>query len=243
MFFKHRLTDYELMDNLSLASDDLKKNLDELEMLNRLVGSKHLLLSALDEIHAKYRSHFANNKVVIGDLGCGGGDLLRAINHWAKAKNITVELIGFDANPFMIRYAHNKSADYDNIHYKIMDIFSAEFCQAKFDIVCMNSFCHHLENGILVNFIKQLTKQTSFAILINDLQRNFFSYVAIKGLGKLLNFSKLAQNDAPLSVLRAFHRKELVKLLSLAQINSYKIHWAWIFRWEVIIWCRRSYEN
>ena len=43
----------ELIDDLSLNSDELRKNLNELACINRWFGSKTLLLGALDEIYKK----------------------------------------------------------------------------------------------------------------------------------------------------------------------------------------------
>jgi 2-polyprenyl-3-methyl-5-hydroxy-6-metoxy-1,4-benzoquinol methylase len=234
--FDKRSDENEIMDDLSLKGDDLRKNLDELEYTNRWFGSKKLLLGALNKIHKTYLSDFNNKQIVIGDFGCGGGDLLRIINHWAKSKKISVKLIGFDANPFMIQYAIEKSHSCSNIDYQVLDIYSLEFKQLQFDIIILNSLCHHFSNPSLITLYQQLITQTRLAIIINDLQRHWISYYAIKWLSKLLNFSNLAKHDGALSVLRAFRKQELVDLLCLANIPSYQIRWRWAFRWELIIW-------
>ena len=123
-----------------------------------------------------------------------------------------VELVGIDANSFMIEYATQKSQDYSNIHYKVINILSPEFTNMRFDIVCINSSCHHFSNEELVILFKRLAEQTKLAIIINDLQRHWISYYAIKFMSKIFNFSYLAKHDAPLSVLRAFRRDELVNI-------------------------------
>lgn len=241
--FPKRSEQLELMDDLCLGTAELRKNLDELVMLNRLVGSKTVLLSALNKVYKRHRHYFHANKIVIADLGCGGGDLLRAINDWAATKKIDVELVGIDANPFMINYATEKSNCYPNISFKSLDIWSSDFLKLKVDIVCINSFCHHLSNEELIKLWQQLTKQASMAIIINDLQRHWLSYFTVKWFAKLFRFSSLAQHDGPLSVLRAFRKQELIKLLQLANIHAYQIRWAWAFRWEIIIWSYYDYKN
>lgn len=240
--FKERSNQTELMDDLSLNNEEFRQNLDELEMLNQWVGSKQVLISALNKVFKKYEKCINNSKLTIADLGCGGGDLLRAISDWAKSKKVIVELIGFDANAFVIQYAEEKSRNYPNIQYKTMDILSSEFAELKFDIITINSFCHHLENATLVSLIAQLNQQAKFAVIINDLQRSVISYFVIKHITRLLSFSVLSQTDGPISVSRAFHKKDLINLLAQAQISFYQIRWAWIFRWEVIIWSM-TYEN
>jgi hypothetical protein len=43
------------------------------------------------------------------------------------------------------------------------------------------------------------------------------------------------KNDAPLSVLRGFKKKELEEVLKKAGITDYSIHWKWAFRWLIIV--------
>jgi hypothetical protein len=43
--------------------------------------------------------------------------------------------------------------------------------------------------------------------------------------------------DAPLSVLRAFRKKELTAIFEKAGITNYKMRWMWAFRWQVIVRC------
>ncbi len=106
----------------------------------------------------------------------------------------------------------------------------------RFDIVCLNTFCHHLSDTDLIKLLKQLEIQTSTAIIVNDLHRHWIAYLSITWISRLLNFSYLAKHDGPLSVLRAFRKRELIDLIKLADFNCYRIRWRWAFRWEVILW-------
>lgn len=234
--FNHRSDKIELMDDLTLASNDLKRNLDEIELLNRLFGSKKLLISTLNKIRHKHLDYFCSKKVKIGDLGCGNGDMLRAVYHWGDAKNLELKLTGIDANPFTIQYAKEKSGNYPSILYETCDIFSEIFTQYRFDITCLNSVCHHFKTPKLAGLLHKLKQQTSLAIIINDLHRHWLSYHTIKWLTQVCNYSYLTQHDAPLSVLRAFRRQELVDCLQEAGIKNYEIHWSWPFRWIIIVW-------
>jgi 2-polyprenyl-3-methyl-5-hydroxy-6-metoxy-1,4-benzoquinol methylase len=224
------------MDDLSLCGDELLANLDELEKLNAWFGSNKLLLRSLDRIYTNHSAIFHCRNVVIGDLGCGGGDLLRTINQWAIAKGITVELIGIDANQFMIDYAVKRSHDYPAIRYLQLDIFSPEFERLQFDIVTINSICHHFDDTSIIALLRKITLQTHFAIIINDLHRHWISYFSFKCISRIFRFSQLAKHDGALSILRAFQKQELANLLDSANIKSYQLHWRWAFRWEAILW-------
>lgn len=235
--FNKRTTKNELMDDLLLASPALQKNLDELVTMNYWLGSKKALISALNKIYKKHTALFQHKKISIADLGCGSGDLLRAVSVWAKSKKLLVELIGFDANPFIVHYAGKKSQAFNNICYNVSNVMSDEFKTSKFDIICLSSFCHHIGDTELVDLLEQLKQQANLAVIINDLHRHWFAYYTIKIISKLFNLSYLAKYDAPLSVLRAFRKQELIHYAHLAKINHYEISWAWAFRWIMIIWC------
>jgi cyclopropane fatty-acyl-phospholipid synthase-like methyltransferase len=144
--------------------------------------------------------------VTIADVGCGGGDLLRAVHDWAQENRLNVELIGIDANPFMTRYSIEKSQAFERIRFQTMNVLSESFRAMRFDIICINTFCHHFADAELVQLLKQLRTQVSTALIINDLQRHRFAYFAIKWISRIFRFSYLAQNDGPISVLRAFSK-------------------------------------
>ena len=70
---------------------------------------------------------------------------------------------------------------------------------------------------------------------IADLHRHPLAYYSIKWLTGLFSKSYLVKNDAPLSVLRGFSRKEWESLLTKAGIKNYSIRWKWAFRWLIIV--------
>jgi SAM-dependent methyltransferase len=229
--FKNRSYQAELMDDLSLASDALRKNLDELEVINYWLGGNQVVINALNKIS----SQLPDNQVIrIADLGSGGGDTLREIAKWARRKGIKVELIGLDANNFMIEYAQAKAQQYPEISFEKRDIFSEDFQNQSYDLVICGLFCHHFTNEELIQLFQNLQKKSRIGFIINDLHRHWFAYYSIKWITWLVGGSYLVQNDAPLSVLRAFRKKELTDLLQKAGVQNFKIRWFWAFRWQVI---------
>ena len=234
--FSERSGEKELMDDLALDDTALTRNLQELEAVNHWLGARTTLIRALEEVCRRHPRLFKGKTITIADLGCGGGDLLRAVHEWAKAKRLNVELIGIDANPFMVRYAAEQSRMFREIRFETANVLSDAFKTMRFDIVCLNTFCHHLSDADLIILLKQLETQTSTAIIVNDLHRHWIAYLSIKWISRLLDFSYLAKHDGPLSVLRAFRKRELIDLIELADFDRYRIRWRWAFRWEVILW-------
>ena len=214
-----RATEEELMDDHSLATDALRRNLDELETINTWLGGYAPVLNALKRLKSRFP---AGRPLRLADLGSGGGDTLRHVARWARKNSVAVELTGIDANQFMLEYATAKSRDYPEISYRRFDIFSPEFQARPYDVLTCSLFCHHFTDEELVTLLRQWHQQAGLAVVINDLHRHWLAYHSIKWLTRLLGGSYLVRHDAPLSVARAFRRPDWVALLARAGITDRK---------------------
>ncbi|WP_044005239.1 methyltransferase domain-containing protein [Hymenobacter swuensis] len=229
--FRIRSTQEELMDDLTLASEELRQNLDELETINTWLGGYAPVLNAL----ARLRPQFPPGRPLrLADVGSGGGDTLRQIARWARRHGVAVELVGVDANAFMLEYARTKCRDYPEISFQQADIFSPEFQRQSFDILTASLFCHHFPDAQLAPMLAQWHRQAGLAVIVNDLHRHPLAYHSIRWLTWLLNGSRLVRHDAPLSVARAFTRPDWQQLLHHAGIRRYSLRWRWAFRWQLV---------
>ncbi len=219
------------MDDLTLANDALRQNLDELETINTWLGGYAPVLNALQRLKSRFPT---SRPLRLADLGSGGGDTLRHVARWARKNGIAIELTGIDANAFMLEYATAKSREYPEISYRQFDIFSPEFQAQPFDVLTCSLFCHHFTDDELVPLLRQWHQQAGVAVVINDLHRHWLAYHSIKWLTWLLGGSYLVRHDAPLSVARAFRRQNWVDLLARAGITKYELRWRWAFRWQVV---------
>lgn len=234
----NRSTDQrEIIDDLGFCSPDLIENLREMELLNHHLGYNKILLNGLNRVYKKDRDIFHSRKIVIADLGCGNGGALRCIHDWMTKKSIDFELIGIDGNAFALECARNESGSYSRIEYRFGDILKEEKFEGFYDIVILNNVCHHFGDSDIVGLLRNLKEKTRMAIIINDIHRHYLAYIGIKLITRVLSFSHLTRNDGPLSVLRAFRRKELGDLLILSGISNYEICWTWPFRWQLLIGC------
>lgn len=229
--FSKRSGDIEIMDNLQCSGEVVNQTLRELETINTWLGGNQVTLDALQALLSKRKI----NSVDICDLGCGGGDMLRLIRKWTNKKNINASLTGIDANPYIIEFAKAYTNLSEKIQFETADIFSEEFKQKKFDVVIGTLFYHHFANENLSDFFRQLRSQSRIGFIINDIHRHWFAYYSIKWITGIFSKSTMVRFDAPLSVLRAFKKKELVEILTLAGIRNYQIKWKWAFRWQVIV--------
>lgn len=230
--FDRRLDQQEIMDDLAFDGKEMDKALRELEVINKWLGGNQLTLHGLDQLT---KTLSGNNPLRIVDLGCGGGDMLKLIANKARKRNRNCELIGIDANPYIIEYAKSNTKDYPEISYQAINIFSQEFQKQQFDIILCTLFTHHFTDHQLVQLLSQMKHQMSLGLVINDLHRHRLAYYSIKLLTRLFSRSYMVKNDGPISVLRGFSRSNWQSILEQAAIKNYSLNWRWAFRWELVI--------
>lgn len=232
--FKQRSNERELLDDFSLSGPDLEKNLNNFNKVNCFLGGNSSIRNALIKI-IKETPTAIEAPLCIADLGCGGGDILRMLAKGANKKAISCQFVGIDANQASIDFSTKKSHEFPNIRFEQQNLFSEQFKKRSYDIIMLSTVCHHFNDNDLRQLLIQLKKQAKLAIIISDLHRHWFPYHAIKILTRIFPCSKLEKNDAPLSVLKAFKRKELERLLSSIPNTHYKIKWCWAFRYQIIL--------
>lgn len=230
--FRQRSNDMEIMDDLSCSGEVVRQTLFELEVINKWLGGNN---ATRDGVHRLLKMKNIKAEITLADLGCGGGDMLRQLNRWSKKMKVTVKLVGIDANPNIIEMAKVNTADLPMIRYSVLDIQSDEFKKQCFDIVVATLFFHHFGTEQLIQILEGLKTQVNVGIVINDIHRHWFAYHSIRLLTRYFSRSAMVKYDAPLSVLRAFSKQELVFILQQAGIKNFRIRWRWAFRWQIII--------
>jgi SAM-dependent methyltransferase len=228
--FLYRSYETELLDRDDIPFEDIKQNMKELDVVNTRLGghsiTKYGLKCLLD-----LQLHKTNKEIIICEIGCGGGDNLRVLKQYCWANKIEAKFIGVDINPHCIAFATSKKEN-SGIAFICSDYKLTEFEQ-KPDIIFSSLFCHHFTDVQLVDMLGWLKQQSKLGFFINDLHRHWLAYYSIKCITSIFSKSYLVKNDAPLSVLRGFTKKEWEGLLKKAGVLDCKIVWKWAFRWLI----------
>ncbi len=227
--FKNRSEQTELMDAPNIPVKLLHKNLGELDILNRYLGGHSISIEGIKRLMTDRQKVYH-----LVDLGCGSGDVLKYIARWARFNQYQVKLTGVDKNPDAIQYLNNNCSEYPEITGVVCDYRDFIKTDPKVDIVHCSLFCHHLNKHELLELFRHLKTYTAEGFVINDLQRSLIAYYSVWFLTRLLRGSALSKHDGPISVLRAFTRSELEKLLQGAGLNEFTIQWRWAFRYLVV---------
>jgi 2-polyprenyl-3-methyl-5-hydroxy-6-metoxy-1,4-benzoquinol methylase len=206
--------------------------MQELDIINTRLGGHDITIKGIRKLAGERR------ELHVCEIGCGGGDNLRAISRWAKQRNIRLTVTGIDIKPECIRYAQERNADLDCSEWIRSDYRLVRFAE-KPDIIFSSLFCHHFDDAGVAEIFRWSAENSRLGFFMNDLQRHPLAYHAIRLLTKFFSGSYLVKHDAPLSVARGFSRSELQQCIrsgldGMDMITD--IEWAWAFRW--LLSCR-----
>jgi SAM-dependent methyltransferase len=202
-----RTYEKELLDRDDIPFADIARNMQELDVINTRLGGHAITIGGLRALLEGYKRH---TPVHVLEIGCGGGDNLRAISGWARQQGVPVQLTGVDINPECIAYAAAREGNRD-INFICSD-YRALQPERPADIIFSSLFCHHFTDEELVEQLRW-----------EDVLTRAFSR------------SYLVKNDAPLSVRRGFRRAEWARLFAAAGITAYQCRWRWAFRWLITV--------
>lgn len=216
----------ELLDQPGIPFDAVADNMRELNFINKWLGGHSISIAGFKKLLGKKK------EISVCEIGCGGGDNLSKIYNFCKKRNIKLQLTGIDINRQCIAFAR-KNMEGQNATFIISDYREINFREQRPDIIFSSLFCHHFTDEELVEMLHWMKQNSALGFIINDLQRHPLAYNFIKGATRLFSKSYLVKNDAPLSVLRGFKKKEWQKIFKKAGIDNYSIEWKWAFRFLI----------
>jgi 2-polyprenyl-3-methyl-5-hydroxy-6-metoxy-1,4-benzoquinol methylase len=222
----------EIMDDFATEGEILREALDKIAKINKLLGGNKLTLQGVQRLISNKNT---NDELLIVDIGCGNGDMLRKLADYAKINNWNFKLIGIDANPFTIAYAEKLSSQYPNISYQCEDIFDSKFQKLKYDIVLCTLTLHHFKDDEIIQLIDVFINNARVGIVINDLERSAIAYRLFQGLCFAFQLNAMSRKDGLVSILRGFKKKELQAFSKQLDLTKYTIDWKWAFRYQWII--------
>lgn len=227
-----RSTEKEQLDNLDLGGETLHQTLDGLSVINRFLGNTNATFAAVKPVILN-----SSSPLKIIDLGCGGGDNLRAMAKWCSSKNISAELIGIDGNKNTLDYARSKNTSGIQIEYLQADVLSPHFELPDCDILLSSHFVYHFSNDELTQFIVNASKKVKHKIIFSELQRSPLAYILFSLGSFFMPFNKLVKQDGKRAIERAFNSKELKTILSNTGLKNFSIQNNWAFRLLVEVNC------
>lgn len=229
---KFRTDKPEIMDDFAMEGEILRDALDKIAKINQLLGGNKLTLQGVQDLLPGISK---SKEIVIVDVGCGNGDMLRTLADFGLKNNYKLRLIGIDANKFTISHAQKLSEKHTNISYSCQDIFSESFQELKYDIVLCTLTLHHFKDEEIIQLLGMFYKNSNIGVVINDLQRSAIAYRLFQALCFVFQLNDMSREDGLISILRGFKKEELINFSNKLNFSKYKIQWKWAFRYQWII--------
>jgi SAM-dependent methyltransferase len=195
--FSRRAALTEMMDE-PCSRDVLRATLRDVTRLNNWFFAHLPLLAWLDTFVPPVAEPLR-----ILDVGCGNGEGLRRIDRWAHTHSLAVELTGLDINPDAIAIAAEANPPANRINWIASDVFAYSPSE-PIHLIVSSLFTHHLGDSDLVRFLQWMERHATLGWFIGDLSRAAIPYHFLRIFTKLVQMHPFVQNDAPISVARAF---------------------------------------
>jgi 2-polyprenyl-3-methyl-5-hydroxy-6-metoxy-1,4-benzoquinol methylase len=228
----YRINAPEVMDDFTLEGELLRDALDKIAHINRLLGGNKVTLQGVQKLISGISG---KSEITIVDIGCGNGDMLRALSDYGVKNRREFRLIGVDANRFTVNYANELSVDYPNIRYQCLDVFDNAFENIEYDILLATLTLHHFKDNEILKLLESFKKNAKIGIVINDLQRSRLAYRLFQAVCFVFRLNDMSREDGLISILRGFKKKELIRFSEKLNFKKYTIQWKWAFRYQWII--------
>lgn len=213
----HRSTELELMDRPETSPADYAKALADLATVNRVTLTHRPVLRWLD---AATRDRPQGATIVALDVGCGQGDLLRAIHRWGTSRGLRLALSGLDLNARSAEQAKAATPSDMGIVWRTGNVFDHVPDPAPEFIVC-SQFAHHLDDDAdVVAFLLWLERHARSGWYVADLHRHRMSYYGFRLLARSMGWHRIVRIDGTISIARSFRPADWRRFLATAEINA-----------------------
>ena len=187
------------------------RSLANLHVTNRQFGGARSILGPLGGLLAARRG--ATVRVL--DIGCGSGDIARALTVRAHAAGVRVRAVGVDADPVVVALADAACRPWPDIEIVRADARSLPFRDKTFDCVIASMLLHYFDFGEAERLLDAWRRLATVAVLVSDVERHWLPYLAVRTLGRL-SASPLFDAGHARTIRRGFTESELATLGSRA---------------------------
>ena len=196
----------ELLDEGNLAASDVAANLADLARLNRLPGGADASASAITAL----ANGDSTAALRILDVGTGAADLPLAFARrgWRS--------VAVDINPKVLEVARRTAHGHAMVDVVDADGRALPFPDASFDVAHCSLLVHHLDEDDAVRLLAELRRVARTGVVINDLRRGAFAFVAVALPTLALSRSHVTRHDGIASARSAYTLDELDALLNAA---------------------------
>ena len=198
----------------------LGDNLRDLSRINRLFGGVSLSERAIDALAG------GRDRLDILDVGTGAADIPLALIARARAGGQTMTVTALDSRPEVLAAARRiepRLGGTPGLSFAVADGARLPFADDSFDIAHASMVVHHLEPDEAEVFLRELARVSRLGVVVNDLVRSRLNWIGALVLTRTIATARFTRHDGPLSVRRAYTRRELGELLRRAGLRPVRL--------------------
>lgn len=196
----------------------LQRSLGFLRRINRWFGYRRSMLRHVRPLLDRVPT---GQVVRVLDVGTGGADLPEAIVAMGAALGRSTCCVALDLHERTIELASQHVVD-PRIRFVRGDAVRLPFADGAFHVVTAGLFLHHLDDGQIVEVLREMSRVASVGIVVGDLLRRRRAYCWIRLFTLLAN--PMVRHDAAVSVAQSFRRGELQDFCQRAGLSFLRFH-------------------
>lgn len=203
-----RSTDPELLDGTDVDPAELRRNLREMAMLNRLPGGVGASVRAVGRL----LNGDASGTVL--DAGTGSGDFARHLRRRHPGPIVLA-----DSSPDVLAIARRNVGRMVELQTVEADVRALPLADASVSVAHASLLMHHLQPSDAVRALTELRRVARRGVVVNDLRRSRVA-LALTAIPVLaLGCSRYTRHDGILSARRAYTLAELDDLAAAAGLR------------------------
>jgi ubiquinone/menaquinone biosynthesis C-methylase UbiE len=203
-----RSTAPEFLDGETLDAFELRKNLREMAMLNRLPGGVG------DSVRAVERVLGDQNEATVLDVGTGSGDFVRRLRQRRH-----VEVIASDVRPEILEIAARNLAGTNHVSLLEADARALPLGDSEVDIAHASLLMHHFDPDDAITALAEMRRVSRLGVVINDLRRGPLAFALTAAAVLAFSRGAYTRHDGVLSARRAYTLAELDTLATKAGLT------------------------
>jgi len=214
----------ERLDGTNHSPAVLERSLVHIEGVNRWLGGRRAAIRAVEPLLRPGVPFTAL------DVGCGGGDVARALYQVARRRSVPCTIIGLDRHPQIVAIARERSRQ-SGVGFVRAEGLSLPFPDDAFDVALMSLTLHHFDGPDRRAMLLELGRVARQRVIINDLERCRANYLGARLLAATVwRSNPLTRHDGPVSVLRSFTAAELTADLEAAGLLDVRVDRCFFYR-------------
>ena len=211
-----RSTRPELLDGAEIAPAELRRNLREMAMLNRLAGGIGASVRAVGKLLN------GDGALPVLDVGAGSGDFARAL---ARERQVRVVLA--DTRGDVLNVARCGARGVRGLEFVEADARHLPFPDSSVSVAHASLLMHHLDPLDVTRVLREMRRVATHGVVINDLRRSHLA-LAMTAIPVLaLSRSSVTRHDGVLSARRAYTLPELDDLAADAGLRPVERTVSW----------------